>query len=239
MKVAILLVISSCILSGCMGLAPGKEYTPVRSEISEPPIGSVNESYVGDYMLQQGNIILHDAIILNEDIELGKWGMTRAYKIKSGWYLKEADDKKGKGAFYRPSFDDAGGEIQVGPMSDGYTSAIYVSNSQRNIIGIVYYFNSRLIGETEVEFERTKKVKYRSDSFQQTLIYSGRVGDKINISYREFSHNSARPSYNNDVEYDLSTSKIIRYKGAKLEVLDATNESIKYKVLSNFNKATL
>ena len=76
------------------------------------------------------------------------------------------------------------------------------------------------------------------DSFQQTLIYSGRVGDKINVGYREFSNSMARPAFNNDVEYDLSESRIIGYKGARLEIIKATNESIKYRVLNNFNKPT-
>ncbi|ELT4634368.1 hypothetical protein R8Y01_003702, partial [Acinetobacter baumannii] len=74
------------------------------------------------------------------------------------------------------------------------------------------------------------------DSFQQTLIYSGKVGNKINIGYREFSSNIARPAFNNDVEYDLSQSKEIGYKGALLEIIEATNQDIKYKVIRNFNK---
>ena len=62
------------------------------------------------------------------------------------------------------------------------------------------------------------------------------MGNKINIGYREFSSNSARPAFNNDVEYDLNESKQIGYKGALLEVIKATNQDITYKVLKNFNK---
>ena len=71
-------------------------------------------------------------------------------------------------------------------------------------------------------------------SFQQTLIYSGRVGNKINIGYREFSNNAARLAYNNDVEYDLSLSKKIGYKGSLIEVIQADNTSITYKLIRNF-----
>ena len=75
------------------------------------------------------------------------------------------------------------------------------------------------------------------NSFQQTLIYSGRVGDKVNIGYREFSSNVARPAFNNDVEYDLSESDTIGYRGAELQILEATNRSITYRVIRNFNAA--
>ncbi len=75
------------------------------------------------------------------------------------------------------------------------------------------------------------------DSFQQTLIYNGRVGSKINIGYREFSNNTARPAFNNNVEYDLNESPNIAYKGAELAIIEATNQHIKFKLLRNFNEA--
>jgi hypothetical protein len=74
------------------------------------------------------------------------------------------------------------------------------------------------------------------NAFQQTLIYSGKIGNKVNIGYREFSRNMARPAFNNDVEYDLSESNQIGYKGALLEIIDANNQNITFKVLRNFNK---
>ena len=73
------------------------------------------------------------------------------------------------------------------------------------------------------------------NSFQRSLIYNGKIGDKINVAYREFSNDLARPAFNNNVEYDLKESKTIAYKGAVIEVLDANNQIIKYRVLKNFN----
>ena len=48
----------------------------------------------------------------------------------------------------------------------------------------------------------------------------------------------ARPAFNNNVEYDLSESPIIGYKGAKLEIIEANNQFVRYRVIENFNKAT-
>lgn len=45
----------------------------------------------------------------------------------------------------------------------------------------------------------------------------------------------ARQAFSNDVEYDLSESHQVRYKGALLEIINATNQSITYKVIRNFN----
>jgi hypothetical protein len=74
-----------------------------------------------------------------------------------------------------------------------------------------------------------------SNNFQQSLLYNGRVGQIITIAYREFSGNRARPAFNNEVKYDLSVSKVLSYKGARIEVIDADNNQIEYRVLSNFN----
>ena len=81
------------------------------------------------------------------------------------------------------------------------------------------------------------EVRPRKAKLRHYLIYSGRVGDKIKAGYREFSNNLARPAFNNDVEYDLRESSVIGYKGARIEVVEATNEHIKYKVIQNFSRA--
>jgi hypothetical protein len=47
----------------------------------------------------------------------------------------------------------------------------------------------------------------------------------------------ARPASNNDVSYDLDESTKIGYKGARLKIINATNQYIEFKVISNFNKA--
>src|SRR5690606_13439745 len=101
---------------------------------------------------------------------------------------------------------------------------------------VVTVFNAKAC-EANKNFTVKKVTALSEHSFQQTLIYSGKVGNKINISYREFSGSLARPAFNNDVEYDLNESKQIGYKGALLEVIDANNQNITYKVLRNFKKA--
>jgi hypothetical protein len=88
----------------------------------------------------------------------------------------------------------------------------------------------------DVSFRKDNRTNESLDSFQQTLIYSGRVGNKVNIGYREFSGDRARPAYNNDVEYDISTDKVIAYKGADIQIINADNKEITYIVNRNFKQ---
>lgn len=88
---------------------------------------------------------------------------------------------------------------------------------------------------TKVDYTLNKRMRTLSpDSFQQTLLYSGKIGNRITLSYREFTNGMARAVFSNSVDYDLSESTTVGYKGARLEIVKATNTEITYRVLSNF-----
>lgn len=73
---------------------------------------------------------------------------------------------------------------------------------------------------------------YRTGSFKRELVYNGRSRDTIKLIYREFDHNMIRPAFTQELDYDLSASKEIGFKGMRLEILDANNSFIKFIVLS-------
>jgi hypothetical protein len=180
-------------------------------------------------MLRQGQFTLHDAIFLHADVDVG---VLNPYTLKRGYYLKEGDDEQSE--FYRPSRFPGGGAIEKAALADP-PKAVQAFKAHAKLC-VVTIFNAYACANP-AEFERTKQPVATSNSFQQTLIYSGRVGNKVKAGYREYSNNLARPAFNNDVEYDLAEARIIGYKGARIEVLEATNEYIRYKVIQNFNRA--
>jgi hypothetical protein len=133
-----------------------------------------------------------------------------------------------------PAEDKDGGHVVKSAMSDPWECVQFSKLGDR--IGVVTVFHMSVDAKAD-GVKRTKHLLISDNSFQQTLIYSGKVGNKIRIGYREFSNNLARPPFNNDVDYDLDQSKIIGYKGARIEIIEATNELVRYKVLQNFNQA--
>ena len=204
-------------------------YRPVAVEVSDPPLGKVVTAEVGGTMLKQGKYVESEAIMLNQDLKIGLIG---AYSFSRGYYLREGED--GKNEFYHPEPGPEGGRVDKSALADPYRTML-VSKSAPTVCGVSVF--GAKICEKNVSFQRVKRPALMSDGFQQTLLYSGRIGNKINISYREFSNNTARPAFNNDVEYDLSESMTIGYKGAEIEIVEATNRLIKYKVIRNFNQA--
>lgn len=191
-------------------------------KIDHPPIGEVNTVYIGDEMLSKGSRNSVNAIELLQPVSVGIIG---AYTFSPGIYTQIGQD--GDKIFYRPIHP---GMVQKNPLADPY-QGMYANDNTRKICGI------SVLGGTvcnDANFKKTKHTSTEMDSFQQTLLYSGRVGNKISISYREFSNDRARPAFTNEAEYDISESKIIGYKGAMIEIISANNSSIKYKVLRNF-----
>jgi hypothetical protein len=75
--------------------------------------------------------------------------------------------------------------------------------------------------------------EYSSDFLRKELIYSGKSGSVIEIAYREFRGVLAAPAFYQNVKYDLAESNTISFQKYKMQVIDASNQSISYKVLSD------
>jgi hypothetical protein len=228
-KFIAVLLLACVILSGCA--TPMYNCHPMIMQISEPPLNNIITVQIGETMLRQGKYLDCDALYIKQDIKL-VWAGLDIYTFTCGYYLKQGED--GKSEFYLPSHEPDSGHVIKGPLADPF-KVIRLDKKSGQLYGVTVL--NWAVCANSTDYEKKKHPIISSDSFQQTLIYSGKIGNKINIGYREFSNDLARPAFNNNVEYDLSESKIIGYKGARIEIIEATNEYIKYKVIQNFNKA--
>lgn len=68
------------------------------------------------------------------------------------------------------------------------------------------------------------------------LLYQGAGGGILRLSYREYIDDMARPAFQQDATFDLNREGIteLRFKGAEIQVFEAGNSGIRYKVLSGF-----
>lgn len=208
-------------------------YVPETSQISFPELNTVTTTYIGDDMIRQGNIKLVDTISFSSKTDITR--TIQSFIIDAGDYPKLGEDKT------YLFFDSK--SIDGKSIVKSYTNSLPVigirvrKDNNKNEVCLSFPTGTDFCNyDKQYQF---KKVSITGENqFQQILIYTGKIENKINIGYREFSNNMARPAFANNAEYDLSSSKIIRYKGAVIEVLEATNQYIKYKMLSNFNTQT-
>ena len=67
---------------------------------------------------------------------------------------------------------------------------------------------------------------YSNDYLRKELVYSGRSGDVVDISYREYRGGLAAPAFFQSLHYDLSDSSMIGFQNFQLSVVSANNSTI-------------
>ncbi len=87
------------------------------------------------------------------------------------------------------------------------------------------------------DYKSVQNITYNDDSFKYQVLYQGKIGNKIKISFREFKNDMVRPAFTQDIEYELELTKptIIGFKGLRIEVSKATNQNITYSVIKDYN----
>ena len=78
---------------------------------------------------------------------------------------------------------------------------------------------------------------YSRDFLRRELIYSGRSGSTVEVAYREFRGGYAAPAFSQNLKYDLRESAVISFQEFRIKVIEATNNSITYQVVSDRGKA--
>lgn len=207
---------------GCSSNIPLNSYSTTE-RFTLPKLDKVTQVYVGDYMIDEGVRVTDDYLVVKQTID----GV--AYDIGQGDYKLLGTEKNGKKYFSTGSTN--GGYVRQGAFID---PPFALSPDEKKGLCVSTIFVKDATCYEEALSEVIKKAIDSPSAFQRTLIYNGSVGKKINISYREFSGGNARQAFTNDVEYDMSKSKIINYKGAEIEVIDYDNSSITYRVKKYF-----
>lgn len=214
----------SLALGGCASIPTN--YMPSVKQISKPEIGSTQVANLGDQLLIQGTTVERQALYFEAPQKTGM-GVT----IHQGHYAKRGENAQYE--YMMINHESGAGQV-TDPLGMPILTGIALRKAD-NAICIINMYGGVVNCKTGLNFKKVNWVSVNNNSFQQTLIYNGKIGNKINIAYREFSSDLARPAFNNEVEYDLSESNQIGYKGALLEVIEANNLMIKYKVIKNFN----
>lgn len=73
----------------------------------------------------------------------------------------------------------------------------------------------------------------KTSGFRRELVYSGTSQGAISLLYREFVNDTARPAFAQELKYDAAKGTVIGFQGARLEVIEANNTSIKYRVIAS------
>jgi len=206
----------SFILASCSTFVNAVNSTPLNKV--NPGIDAVTNKEVGISLVTKEVGYLYKGLIVNTD-----------QTIKPGTVMRELK----KGEIFVNKFDTKKYFLYESPTA---TFGIAVDKNTGlqtfySITGASVVF-AKL--RNQIDFTETTVPVKGKEYFKQEFIYNGKVGNGIKFVYREFADDFARPAFTQELQYDLSESKIIGFRGLRLEVLKATNTDIDFKVISYF-----
>lgn len=210
-------VLSAFALTACRSPRPAQPPTAIVKKATVPDVGAIAKAGVGEHLLMSGFAKTKEVLVISMDQVIGE------KTILAGTYPKVAHGAEYRN--FRALILEKEGAKAPRPAS------VYLFEKD---VGSKKLCVSRT-SCADLDYTTKEETDFKAAVSQQTLIYSGRIGNRITLGYREFSNDMARPAFNNDVTYDLDESKILGYKGARIEVLNASNTELTYKVLADFN----
>lgn len=228
MKARMFILMLLCMVVGCMPFS----YERVNSVPNYPEqkiwksaqIGETVEKNTGETIFTAFDVLFYDGFIVTQNFQRKPEHMMIYRPLLTGDKLRII----GK--------TDSGYFVLDGSQHKSYGQEWYwnyLSTEDGNLCGsITVTYMVKMFDEGCFKMFNKQKVDVKG-IHQQELLYNGKSGQTIKIAYREFVKDMARPSYFQDLTYDLSESKTISFKGIKLDVLSASNSSIKFKVLES------
>jgi hypothetical protein len=227
--IAKMIVIGSALtlLFGCAAQRTG--LTPSLRLIDVAPVGSIHRKELGDTLVSKGRVFSYDGIQLHNRIEGGDGFFIKKLIIEpQSLVARQMDDDWTY--HFAQNFQVYDALIGSVPGIGG----LRVSLADKNNLEIFSSLGLNLSPRPQPEITFTKITAVDRPSFTQELIYNGRIGANVRFLYREFSNDHIRGPFSQEVQYDMSDGQTIGFKGARIEIIEATNTFIEYKLLSNF-----
>lgn len=197
------------------------------AETVTPTVKAEATTQVSGLIVHQGTTYLQAAIQLSEEI---KFGERQQYSLSPGYYIRTGGSLDS--GTYAPADGPKAGRVTKAPGAITLQGSFLYSNDDKRVGVITNFYqavNAKAKGIT-----RTTWPAWSTEEIQRVLVYGGKTGTKIRIAYREIWKNITRPSSDVFIEFDLSKSKVFEFQGARIEVIEATDESIRYRVLRAF-----
>ena len=210
-------------LTGCASQI--KVTQPNNFSTISPQINTINEAEIGISLVSKESGYKYKALKL-----------LKSTKIRTGNILKDVNEGE---VFINDSYTSKY-DLFSAPTPTAYGSTYGIALPKSGEKAITFYKNVAGITfskvNTALEFAEILTPIPKKEYFKQDFIYNGKVGNAIKFTYREYADDLARPAFTQDLQYDLTESSIIGFKGLRLEILSATNIKIQYKVLSYYTE---
>lgn len=197
-----------------------------------PALGEINEAEIGQNMLSSGRLqLVEDVLIIIAPVTFTGRFMANDYELTIPPRESLRPSDRGLGRSYVPArvIYKLNGRERTGIIVPDVS--VSVRNDQSAVASLNFGFSTqtRPIAATDIDVRLCTRAG--PNAFRQELIYSGVSQGTITIEYREFTNDMARPAFSQTLRYDLNEGREIGFRGARLEILEANNISVRYRVI--------
>jgi hypothetical protein len=207
----VIIAICMALISACVtprAVIESVDKTVKQSDF--PPIGEVKTSELGEPLVVQQDVV----------VMRGR----KITQVTRGIYKGAPVDYHG--FFYRAN------------NGQYYCGTVVFRLSDRDGAKELTCLTDEEFKEWKLPYEESVETTQAPTNLQKVLEYSGRTGNSISLFYKEFNGTTdglfIRPAFTQEFKFDLGASSIVGMKGARIEVIKATNTGITYKVISHF-----
>ncbi|TWI03309.1 hypothetical protein IQ05_00246 [Flavobacterium tiangeerense] len=220
------MIIKKIILTVLISISLSANGQYKRHNFNSKELNTILRSEIGAEIFTTGQKSFQEAvkIIACPDFKLNF--VKFPYKI--GDILPYLEDKKQYRLYFNPALKDYLDRGTIGiafdkeksiyvPYIDSFNGLLTKDQKEKLIVENAIYINPDC-----------------ADCLKKVFIYNGKASNILKFTYQEFINDMARPAFNQELQYDLSESNIIGFKGMRIEILNTSNIEIEYKVLSEF-----
>lgn len=223
-----LIVTLTLLLAAC---ASTQAVMPRLDIVDRPPVGSVAQAELGDTIVEKGKLTTFDGLLLKNEVTWGDGFLLKKFTISPGKLRAKQIDSEYT-YFYSDKMTAYDAMLGTSPYAAG---GICVKRADPSYVrGFFQTGRCNNNFKPAPEVTPTRVVDFDAPNFRQELIYNGRSGETVKFLYREFSGEYARPPFSQEVQYDLKDGNTIGFKGVRIEIVEASNTRLSYRLISSF-----
>jgi hypothetical protein len=225
-KLTLIAAVTLITIAGCKSTPPPIVWTKMVT----PLVGEAATTFLGENLITQGHGYYTDVITVGDG---SGWGIT----IQEAKYFNITGTDKWAANFDSITFKKTSGKILDKDSILEYNTkdnkvCFTLPSLELNPFQVSSCFDS---SEVSIEKGTKKEFAWRPNKVQKYIEYNGKSGDTLKFTYREFTQGGmARDAFRADFTMDLNEGNTMGYKGARFEVIKATNSSISYKIIKPF-----
>jgi hypothetical protein len=221
-KIAVIFI--GLLMSGC-----GATVKPVVKQINTLATGVVQTTIVGEPMFEKGMLRLVPGFVAKANYYLPDMDHLVFPTVKKGAvWVCSGILKSGDYLCSNPEINEENVVTDTGAKFSG-PLPIFIIRPWGEFHGLYYAETGRVSEQQNRLHGLFSPIEVPlQDSYKAQLIYNGKTDSTLNLTYQEFAGDMQKPATSEGLIYEITSINMIKVKNIMIEVLEATDSSIKY-----------